>query len=51
MDDVGGEHRRGLISAVHAIGTALTAFGNCGPTCSWFYGEAVFGNLDARKEK
>ena len=39
-----------VISFVHTVGTALTAFNSCGATCTWFYGEAVFGNLDARKE-
>jgi hypothetical protein len=38
-----------LVSAVHTVGTVLSATGACGPSCTWFYGENVFGNLDARK--
>lgn len=38
-----------VVSTIHTIGTALTASKNCTGTCAWFYSEAIFGNLDARK--
>jgi hypothetical protein len=35
-----------LISIVHTLGTALVSTGTCGPLCSDFYSEKIFGNLD-----
>jgi hypothetical protein len=35
-----------LISTVHAVGTAMVSTDICGPLCSKFYSEKVFGNLD-----
>jgi hypothetical protein len=40
-----------VISLVHTFGTALIATRACGPTCAWFYGEEVFGNLDVRSSR
>ena len=37
-----------IISAVHTVGTALTASKTCRQTCAWLYSQDVFGNLDAR---
>ena len=37
-----------VVTLVHTFGTALTASGNCGATCSQFYSEKIFGNLDIR---
>jgi hypothetical protein len=35
-----------LVSLVHSVGTILTALKACTGFCGWFFGDAVFGNLD-----
>lgn len=36
------------ISTVHTLGTFLITTDLCGETCTWFYSEEIFGNVDYR---
>jgi hypothetical protein len=35
-----------FVSLVHLAGTLLTSLRACGGFCEWFFGDAVFGNID-----